>query len=182
MAKNEGKELAWYHNMLRKYQLDESTFFAETGVPEGLPPLQAGAIMIPYTPAVDLRGPIYLSIYYCVLYLVLDIVVTRMRRAGLSAPRARHPHRHHADRGVVRVRAGTFAYIHQSHGGDPIVVSIEEGELLVIKGDLNEDTVVAAPGLVGWQPMRNAKVCCSPTQKSKSQKEEKKKREEVCVR
>ena len=79
------------------------------------------------------------------------------------------------------VRAGTFAYIHQSHGGDPIVVSIEEGELLVIKGDLNEDTVVAAPGLVGWQPMRNAKVCCSPNQKSKRRKEEKKQREEACV-
>ena len=175
MAKNEGKELAWYHNMLRKYQLDESTFFAETGVPEGLPPLQAGAIMIPYTPRLDL------STTY---YVVLDIVVTRMRRAGLSAPRARHPHRHHADRGVggvLCVRAGTFAYIHQSHGGDPIVVSIEEGELLVIKGDLNEDTVVAAPGLVGWQPMRNAKVCCSPNQKSKRRKEEKKQREEACV-
>lgn len=40
MAKWAGRELACYQNMVRKYQIDESTFFAS--IPEGLPPLEQG--------------------------------------------------------------------------------------------------------------------------------------------
>ncbi len=40
MAKWAGRELACYQNMMRKYRIDESTFFAS--IPEGLPPLEQG--------------------------------------------------------------------------------------------------------------------------------------------
>jgi hypothetical protein len=43
-------------------------------------------------------------------------------------------------------------------GDDARVVTKEEGEVLVIKGDITENAMVAAPGLVGWQPMRTAKA------------------------
>ena len=39
IANNDGNELVFYQNMLKKYRLNEATFFAADGLPEGVPAL-----------------------------------------------------------------------------------------------------------------------------------------------